>query len=622
MSPLSRRSSLAAMASAAVAGPLFSSIGTVRAATATEPAAATQGAQAVPTAAATATPAPGTAGLPEQVWYPQFKEAVLTAKALPGTPARLQVSDPYGVLATLTAGARTVTVRGPQRRFTEQKRPFIDRFDRKVENAGGEKPVDGDPGGWGPSIGGGNWAIDGFASLHSDYRVDGQSGRILLARDNRTRYVYLVDNDIADVNVTAVVGFSEAPSGAPLSIGLTCGFTDMNNHYRARIIVSPAPKAEVRLILEKAEQDLVTVLGGSAQADSVLLATGFTPADRWRIRLQREGHKLRASAWRASAAESTAKSVEATDARFAKGHVGVRALASVGSAGLPVDAIVDEFEVESCRWLKPPVVTHSTWVRILPAPFEGVWTPELEKQIRTWASDISPDALAYGSMFLGSVPAITSPALGGAQVLGQATYGPRDPDAPDSGRLDIGADFHDYMDRDWNFPTGEHGDKPEPKPGSDRPVGSLDCSGFVRMVFGYHMGMPMGLKQDPATYLPRTSHTMAVSGPGVIVAQSSAPPGAGKSNTSYDAVPPSITPGLQIGDTVYFNAEPPKKGDDRPDIDHVAIYLGTDQDGDHRFVSSRKTPDGPTMGDLAARSLLGVPDGGYYSRALRVIRRF
>ncbi|MFG2873885.1 hypothetical protein ACGFYU_02545 [Streptomyces sp. NPDC048337] len=621
MSSLSRRSALAAMASATVAAPLFSSTGSARAATATQPAAARGVAQTVQEAAASDARIPGMASLTEQVWYPQFKEAVLTTKVLPGEPARLQVSDPHGVLATLTTGARTVTVRGPQRHFTEQKRPFTDLFDRKVNNTGGEQPASGDPKGWGPSLGGGNWDIDGYAALHSDYRVDGQSGRISLARDNRTRYAYLVDNDVTDVDVTAVVGFSGLPSGAPLSIGLTCGFADMNNHYRARIIVSPAPKVEVRLILEKEDNGVVTVLGGTPQSDSVLLATSFTAADRWRIRLERDGQKLRASAWRDGAAPSTAKSVgEATDARFTKGHIGVRALASVGSVNLPVDAIVDEFKVTSCSWAKPPAVTHSTWVRILPAPFSGTWTPELDAQIRAWASDISPDALSYASMFLVSAPKITSTVLGGARVLGTATYGPRDASAPDSGRLDIGADFHHYMDREWVFPNGEPGDKPGQ---GSRLVGSLDCSGLVRMVFGYHLGMPMVVKKDfTGENLPRTSHNMALQGPGVIVAQST-PPGPGQDSTADDATPPPIT-GLQIGDTLYFNAEPEKADApaDKPrGIDHVGIYVGPDHNGHHRFISSRKTPDGPTMGDLAAQSLIGL-SSGYYTNALRIIRRF
>ncbi|AWK08120.1 hypothetical protein DDQ41_03280 [Streptomyces spongiicola] len=59
----------------------------------------------------------------------------------------------------------------------------------------------------------------------------------------------------------------------------------------------------------------------------------------------------------------------------------------------------------------------------------------------------------------------------------------------------------------------------------------------------------------------------------------------------------------------------------RPRPGHVGIYLGRDQHGRHRFASSRKTPDGPTMADLGALSVL---DAGteLYSGSLRVIRRF
>ncbi|MEV6956271.1 hypothetical protein [Streptomyces sp. NPDC051183] len=564
---------------------------------------------------------------PELYSPPMTCTARMATGAWPRQGGRRGVSDPHGVLATLTTGARTVTVRGPQRHFTEQKRPFTDPFDRVVKNLGGEKPEDGDPEGWGPSPGGGRWDIDGYEPLHSDYTVEGGSGRIKLARDNRTRYAYLVDKEVGDVDVTAVVGFSKAPSGAPLSIGLTCGFTDMKNHYRARITVSPAPNVEVRLFLEKEDNDVVTVLGGTPQSDSVLLATGFTPSDRWNIRLVREGHKLRASAWRSGDAESTAKSSgEVTDTRFGKGHIGVRALASLNSTNLPVDAIVDEFKVNSCSWAEPPSVTHATWVRLLPAPFNGTWTKELDAQIRAWASDISPDALSFASMFLLNAPDVTSPALHGARVLGKASYGPREHDAPDSGRLDIGADVFDYMGlKEAVFPNGE----PDRKPGEDpedrsRFKGSLDCSGFVRMVFGYHMGIPMVVKRDFGSgNLPRTSHDMALEGPGVIVAQST-PPAGSQDSTAYEAKPPSIT-GLQIGDTLYFNCEPEKAGapaDQRRPIDHVGIYVGLDDKKRPRFVSSRKTPDGPTRGDLAAQSLIGQAGTGYYTKALRIIRRF
>lgn len=49
------------------------------------------------------------------------------------------------------------------------------------------------------------------------------------------------------------------------------------------------------------------------------------------------------------------------------------------------------------------------------------------------------------------------------------------------------------------------------------------------------------------------------------------------------------------------------------------MYLGLDTLGQHRFVSSRKSIDGPTMGDYRGRSTLnGI---GLYAMAFRAVRR-
>ena len=62
---------------------------------------------------------------------------------------------------------------------------------------------------------------------------------------------------------------------------------------------------------------------------------------------------------------------------------------------------------------------------------------------------------------------------------------------------------------------------------------------------------------------------------------------------------------LRPGDLVFFHRG---RG-----IGHVGIYLGLDSEGHQRFLSSRKTANGPTLGDLGGRSIL---DGsGLYARA-------
>ena len=72
---------------------------------------------------------------------------------------------------------------------------------------------------------------------------------------------------------------------------------------------------------------------------------------------------------------------------------------------------------------------------------------------------------------------------------------------------------------------------------------------------------------------------------------------------------------LQVGDLVFFDRD--KK--DGTTIDHVGMYLGEDQGGNRRFISSRKTANGPTLGDDGGKSLLN--GSGDYVKSLRAARR-
>ena len=72
---------------------------------------------------------------------------------------------------------------------------------------------------------------------------------------------------------------------------------------------------------------------------------------------------------------------------------------------------------------------------------------------------------------------------------------------------------------------------------------------------------------------------------------------------------------LRPGDLVFFDASI----DDGTQLDHVGLYLGIDTSGHPRFVSSRKSVDGPTMGDAGGNSTL---DGTMlYARTFRAARR-
>jgi cell wall-associated NlpC family hydrolase len=148
----------------------------------------------------------------------------------------------------------------------------------------------------------------------------------------------------------------------------------------------------------------------------------------------------------------------------------------------------------------------------------------------------------------------------------------------------------------WRF-ADEEVRRPDPAR-----YGAVDCSGFVRLVYGYRSGYPLLASEQPGPGLPRRARAMADVGPGAVVL-----PDAG--------TPPSNVGALQAGDLLFFDL------DQAPDrrIDHVAIYLGRDDAGQHRFVSSRRRADGPTLGDLGGSSVLD--DGGHYARSFRAAKR-
>ena len=158
-----------------------------------------------------------------------------------------------------------------------------------------------------------------------------------------------------------------------------------------------------------------------------------------------------------------------------------------------------------------------------------------------------------------------------------------------------GADFNDYLGISWSYP----GVTDAPEANQFR---SLDCSGYVRMVFGYRAALPLSLASDGGVHLPRRAVQMADAAPGIVL-------------ISNSGSVPSSRSMLLAGDLVFFDAD---TGDGTA-IDHVGIYLGRDSGGHDRFISSRKTADGPTLGDLGGRSIL---DGtGYWAVAFRSARR-
>ncbi|MFE9172648.1 NlpC/P60 family protein [Streptomyces kebangsaanensis] len=502
----------------------------------------------------------------------------LTTSVLPGSPARTEVTSGGRRVALLTRGARTVLLPGPRRTFAENKRPFVDDFDRTLT-------------GWGSSPGGGSWNT--LPSSPASYSVVPGTGLITLTTSGVSRHANLRDDEITDVDVRSEARFDKVPAGDACSYGLTFGYQDSHNNYRARLSFTTSGAVQFRI--EKEVGDTVTQLA------SALTLTTSNPANtKWTIRVRREGSRIRARAWRSDTAQPTTWDFDVKDSEFGKGRVGLRALANSGCTNLPVTLHVSRFEVSAANWHTPPSVTHGDWVRVLPEPFDGTWTAGLEQTIRGWAGSTVPDALAYAAMFLPGAPAVIAgdgPAKG-KQVLGESGYGYLN----SQGYRMVGADFHEYMNIGWTFPDGAY------TGASSRDAGNLDCSGYTRMVYGYHMGVPMAAKADTSgNRIPRQSRDMADHTPGVLIDRT-------------DGTRPPTASLLQPGDLVLFNADSGDDGDQQTGtVDHVGIYLGRDAAGKRRFLSSRKTINGPTMSDMGGSSLL---DGtGLYAVSLHSVRR-
>ncbi|MCW2622644.1 MAG: hypothetical protein JWL64_2246 [Frankiales bacterium] len=240
------------------------------------------------------------------------------------------------------------------------------------------------------------------------------------------------------------------------------------------------------------------------------------------------------------------------------------------------------------RILQEPATTAATvsstqWVRLLPAPFAGLVD---QQWLAAALADRSPDLLAVASGYITGAPVVRSD-TGGLQSS-DASYGPLV-----NGFRQEGSDWNDYLQVTAIYDGTA--DAPEAAQ-----AGALDCSGFVRMVFGRRSGIPMVLTPD-GVRLPRRATQIAGSGPGTLVMSATTRP------TDLQRLLP--------GDLVLFDAST----DDGTAIDHVGIFLGLDNAGHPRFVSSRKTADGPTLGDLGGRSTL---DGtGLYATSLRAVRR-
>jgi cell wall-associated NlpC family hydrolase len=244
-------------------------------------------------------------------------------------------------------------------------------------------------------------------------------------------------------------------------------------------------------------------------------------------------------------------------------------------------------------------VTHSTWVRTLPTPFTGKVDQNWLNQARTANQNLVADVLALGMQYIEAAPIIIQ---GSLQIAGDSSYGPLQSD----GTRQEGSDFNDYLGITWNYSDGTH-DSPE-----SAQKFCLDCSGFMRMIFGYRHSFANAAYKDqiplcisPRTdraAMPRRSFEIYASAPGTLIITNT-----GKQITDFSKI--------NIGDLVFFDAD----AGDGTQIDHVGMYLGIDSGGNYRFISSRKSIDGPTLGDYNGKSVLNGT--GLYATSFRGARR-
>jgi cell wall-associated NlpC family hydrolase len=240
-------------------------------------------------------------------------------------------------------------------------------------------------------------------------------------------------------------------------------------------------------------------------------------------------------------------------------------------------------------------VTTTAWVRIAPQEWaegsesEDWFRPWLEKALKSRSADVLAVAMQYVT------GAERKEDADGQQVAGDAEFGPLSDIDPD-GRAE-NSDFYDYLGVSWSFPDGKR-----EKPSKSR-LRALDCSGFIRMVYGYRLGYPLRGTNTAGKGLPRRAYAMAQFGPGVQLM-----PNTGRQATDLDR--------LQPGDLLFFNAGPVQNAH----IEHSGIFLGMDSAGHYRFISSRATANGPTLGDAGGASILDGDDA-YWAVRFRTARR-
>lgn len=181
-------------------------------------------------------------------------------------------------------------------------------------------------------------------------------------------------------------------------------------------------------------------------------------------------------------------------------------------------------------------VTHDQYVRLLPEAFTSFGDAE-----KAWLAERRNDTSA-------DVLAVATEYFDGTELDAKYVFG---------------ADYDDYL------------------AAKDPASRGIDCSGFVRLVYGKRT-LPALLSNG---LLPRVSKDQLRKGTGVLTVAN-----VGKQP------PAKELQRLRPGDLVFFDVS--TRNDDAGGIDHVGLYVGKDASGKMRFANS--TPNngaltGPTM---------------------------
>ena len=507
-------------------------------------------------------------------------------------PRQMEFTDGQGWAATFTEDCRKVRLRGPTRTFTEQVQGAIDHY-KRIKSSGF---------GTFPALGRYDWS----GGLESDYSVGSDVGSINVTSSGVARRVIVNHDMLSNVDVKVSVTTDKAPAGADAIAGILMGYAGANKYYTGRISFKPDGSVQTSIQTRTAGAD------GSSTDDTtatvaVGAAGGYVVGQKWWIRSQMTSNGIvRCRIWKDGNTEPTVWHASISDSTYLSGRIGLRAIVNSGATNLPVKFSFDDFQLISAAWVERmiPGVRHNVYVHVLPLPY--VMGQNVTDWLREKLLDPFRDILEKAFQYIGGAPAIYDPDSPSLQIAGNASYGPLyntgrtwDISHASDGTREEGSDFSDYLGVTWTYDNGDV-DRPE-----SRQFRCLDCSGFVRMVYGYRSGLPMTTDHPlDGSAIPRRAVNIAASGPGVIVAQG-APPALGS---------------LEIGDVVSFDADPLNPNENEGQVDHIGIYIGQDIDGNYRFMSSRKTINGPTIADVGGASTLNGT--GLYATHLRFIRRF